>query len=215
MNSRDTTDGVTRRNLLRTGAAGAAGLAVAGAASSPVSADMDAYNEWLAEADWDGTTADATTAEEVFVQVGAGPEGLQYNPPAILIEPGTTITFEWTGQGGNHNVVHQTDPDPERDEKVFDSMEDAHDGDIPASEGTIYELTLDEEGWYPYVCTPHASLEMKGVIVVGEDHVETDLSEYDLLADDGSNFRAIWSGAAVFGAVSLVGVAAYRELIEE
>lgn len=214
----NTDNGVTRRGFLRAGVGTAAGLTVVGAASNPVSADMDAYNGYLTEeGTWEGLTTDATDVDEVFVMVGAdGNNGpFAFNPPVVLVEPGTTITWEWTGEGGPHNVVHVTNADPEHDEQLFNS-DDATDVPTPEEEGTTFEFTFEDEhqGYYPYVCEPHESLQMKGVVVVGEDHVETDLTEYDLEVDAGLHFSAAWGGAAAFGVVSLFGVAAYRELLQ-
>jgi len=56
---------------------------------------------------------------------------------------------------------------------------------------------------------------MKGVVVVGEDNVETDLVPYGEGGggDEGGPSVSVMGGAAVFGAVTLLGVAVYSELI--
>ncbi len=42
----------------------------------------------------------------VKVGVGNGPNGnVGFGPPAIKVDPGTTITWEWTGEGGEHSVT--------------------------------------------------------------------------------------------------------------
>ncbi len=209
MDEHESTPGVTRRQALRAGvgaAAGAATLGVAGAGAA--SAQQDAYDGYLAEADWDGNTVDASEVDEVVVDVGAG-GGLQFGPPAIYVEPGTTIQWVWTGDGGAHNVVHDVD------DRIFDSRPE-HDGDTIADQGFTYEYTVEEEdeGAHPYVCTPHRGVEMKGVVVVGEENVETDLVGLDG-GDVGLNMGSVAAGTAVFSVIALLGVAAYRDLVGE
>jgi len=198
---------VSRRRLLKTGAGTATGLAATTASGAAV-AQSDAYGGHLSNDDsWDGTTADATGMDELTVGVGTeGNNGsFAFDPSAVLIEPGTTITWEWTGAGGAHNVVHDVE-----DGRLFDS------GDPIDSETETFESTFEEgdEGVYPYICVPHVSLGMKGVVVVGEDNAETELSPFgDGNEEEGLNTVSVAGGAAVFGVVGLLGVAAYRELL--
>ena len=63
------------------------------------------------------------------------------------------MVWEWTGEGGTHNVVAEDGP--------FES--ETVDGD-----GHTFEHTFDAVGTYRYVCTPHRSLGMKGAVVVGD-----------------------------------------------
>ena len=210
MDGNESPPAVTRRRALKAGVGAATGATAFGATAGTASAQADAYDGYLADAEWDGNTVDASAEDEVEVAVGAGDNGLQFSPPAIYIEPGTTINFVWTGEGGAHNVVHDVS-DP-----IFDSREE-HEGDSIADEGFTYEFTYEDEheGAHPYVCTPHRTLEMKGVIVVGEENVETDLRALGETPDDGLAMGSVAAGAAVFSVVALVGVAAYRELVGE
>jgi len=214
----------TRRRLLKAGAAGTAG-AVATGLGGTASAQQDAYGGWLAEeGTWDGVTLDAREADEVAVDVGADGNGgsFAFDPTVILVDPGTTVTWTWTGAGGAHNVVH-ADPDVDGlndpsnfDQLLFNSQE-AHDPTQIDEEGFTYEFTPEEgdDGAYPYVCTPHRSLEMKGVLVIGEEHAETELEPYDPSAGEGGlRTGTALGGAAVFGTIALLGVAAYRELVD-
>lgn len=75
-----------------------------------------------------------------------------FSPPAIMVTPGTTVTWEWIGKSGEHNVV-ATDG-------TFDSGEPVADG------GTTFSHTFDAEGTYRYVSEPHADAGMRGVVVV-------------------------------------------------
>ena len=209
MDENESPPAVTRRRALKAGVGAAAGATALGATAGTASAQDDAYDGYLADAEWDGNTVDASEEDEVEVTVGAG-DGLQFDPPALYVEPGTTIDFVWTGDGGAHNVVHDVD------DLIFDSREE-HEGDQIDEEGFTYTFTFEEEheGAHPYVCTPHRSLQMKGVIVVGEDNVETDLIGFGEEPDDGLAMGSVAAGAAVFSVIALVGVAAYRELVGE
>lgn len=164
-------------------------------------AQQDAYDGYLEDDEnFDGQTRDGTGLDSVEVIVGAqgndGPNA--YDPSAVLVDPGTTVEWLWTGDGA-HDVSHE--------EGEFQS-------DMTAEEDFTFEHTFEEEGVYKYFCTPHIGLGMKGVIVVGEDNVETELVELDFVDDIGLNTSAIWAGAGVFGAVAVAGVAAYRELVD-
>ncbi len=95
-------------------------------------------------------TADMTGQDSVSVSVGAG-GGLMFEPPAVAVSPGTTVTWEWTGEGGAHNVAAE---------------DGAFESDTVEEEGHTFEHTFEEEGVFTYVCTPHEALGMKGAIVV-------------------------------------------------
>lgn len=105
-----------------------------------------------AASNYDGTIA---AAGDGTVMVGA--EGNQGNfafaPAALAVETGTTVNWEWTGKGNQHNVVATGDSDFQLDS-----------GD-PKTEDS-YEFTFDEAGVALYECIPHKSLGMKGAVVV-------------------------------------------------
>lgn len=204
----DSVADLSRRNFLRA-SAGATAATVAGASASGVAAgDLDAYNGFVEDAqNWDGITYDATGREghtaQVLVGADDGAQNHAFWPVALVIDPGTTIQWKWTGEGGVHNVVHQNDND-DHDERVFDSGEEGGPGTTD-EEGATYEYTFEEgeEGFYTYNCTPHSE-PMRGVIVVGEDHVETDVEpfltrdqpELGGYHDDTPNYRGVenWRG---------------------
>jgi len=169
MNADDTT--MSRRGLFRAGAAGAAVAAGVAAGSGNTAAQ---YDGWLDGVDnYDGTH-DYRDEDEVVVEVGAG-NGLLFGPAAILIDPGTTVVWEWTGEGGGHNVVAS--------DETFDS------GDPVPDEGTTFEHTFDgtEEGdVFNYVCTPHEAVEMKGVVAVGDVDDDLVTPDGEEQVDDGA-----------------------------
>ena len=143
-----------RRRFLRAGSVGAAAAAGLIAGSASVSAQ---YGDWLADVpNYDGTH-DYRGRDEVTVTVGAGENGLVFGPAAILVDPGTTVVWEWTGAGGAHNVV--------ADGGTFDS------GETVGEAGHTFEYTVADAAAgdvFPYLCTPHQAVGMKGVVAVGE-----------------------------------------------
>ena len=76
-----------------------------------------------------------------------------FSQEIVVIEPGDSVTWLATDKG--HNV----------------QMIDGPDGyDLPKKSKISKDVTLtfDQEGVYVYVCTPHASMGMIGIVVVGE-----------------------------------------------
>jgi halocyanin-like protein len=153
----------TRRRFLRVGAlagvasvAGCSGGGGGGESASDGSGgggDSSAYGGWLDDApNYDGTAADRTGQETVTVTVGAG-NGLVYEPVAVEVSPGTTIVWEWTGRGGQHNVREESG---------------AFESELASTGGTTYERTFDASGVVRYYCVPHQAVGMKGVVDVVE-----------------------------------------------
>ncbi|MEF8774137.1 MAG: halocyanin domain-containing protein, partial [Halobacteriales archaeon] len=106
----------------------------------------------------DGGYEDRRGTDEVTVQVGAeGNQGTNaFAPAGIWVSPGTTVKWEWTGDG-SHNVVTEEGP------------ADLDSGDAISDAGVNYEHTFEEAGITAYFCEPHKSLGMKGAVAVGPD----------------------------------------------
>jgi hypothetical protein len=68
---------------------------------------------------------------------------------------GTTIVWEWTGEGGAHNVVSDNS--------------DVDSGSPVSDAGTTYEFTPEESQIIEYYCSPHQSQGMLGAVAVGDD----------------------------------------------
>ena len=156
-----------RRDFLRT----AGGTAAVGAASGSAAAASEGgdgggggtpdFGGYLDDVgNFDGSVADATGQGEVTVGVGTEGNGgnLAFDPPAVHVDNGATVVWEWTGKGGSHNVVHEGGN--------FES-------ELTAEEGFTFEQTFEEDGVYNYYCQPHKSLGMKGSVVVGSDYPTT------------------------------------------
>ncbi|MFB6169249.1 MAG: halocyanin domain-containing protein [Haloferacaceae archaeon] len=152
-------DQYTRRRALRTGtiAIGGGMAAIAGCAggeSQSAEGSEARFDGYLSNvSNYDGSVTDRTGRSEVTVEVGAEGNGgaFAFAPAAVRISTGTTVVWEWTGKGGSHNVVHEGD--------AFASK-------LVESAGHTFAHTFESTGEYKYVCTPHRSLGMKGVVVV-------------------------------------------------
>lgn len=113
-------------------------------------ADEPDYDGWFDDVDNYEGTVDRTGADEVTVEVGSD-GGLSYGPAAVAVSPGTTVRWEWTGEGGDHNVA------AENGDFTSETVSEA---------GHTFEYTFDESGIYEYVCTPHRAVGMKGAVYV-------------------------------------------------
>lgn len=121
--------------------------------SSEPEFDQAAVDEYLSDVEnYDGTVVDERGSSSVTVAVGTEGNGGNYafSPPAVVVDAGTTVQFEWTGQGQEHNVVHEGGN--------FES-------ELYSEAGVNFERTFDSSGSVRYFCTPHKGLGMKGVIV--------------------------------------------------
>lgn len=156
----DGTEPTVGRRAFVTGTIAAATAAGATAAGGSASAQGDAYQGWFEDVDNYEGTVDYRGQDEVTVAVGAGENGLFFEPAAILVDPGTTVVWEWTGQATPHNVVHE--PAEEGQGPVFES-------ELLEEEGATFEHTFDEveEGILRYYCDPHRAVGMKGAVAVG------------------------------------------------
>ena len=111
---------------------------------------------------------DATGQDSATVQVGAGSQGVAFNPAALVVSPGTEVTFEWTGAGGAHNVVTDVD------ESAVPVDFELNSGSAQSGGDVTYSMTFDEPGVGPYVCIPHKAIGMIGAVVVQGSDSEMD-----------------------------------------
>ena len=170
--------GLSRRDLFRVGAGAATAAAATTAASPTYAQETFEYDGWFDDVgNFDGTV-DMTGEDEVTVEVGAGAAGLAFAPPAIHVDPGTTVVFEWTGEGGGHNVVEQETGERYESERT-------------GEEGTVYDLTFETDGISKYVCVPHVGNGMKGAVAVGDGEGVPELTVGETVigagTDDGTN----------------------------
>ena len=191
-----------RRDFIRT-AGGSAAATTAVAAGSGTAAAQTVQPEFTELEGIDGGIEDLRGESEVTVEVGASGNGgnVAFSPAGIWIDPGTTVIWEWTGDGGDHNVVATDGPAPLESELIGEA-------------GATYEFEFTEEhaGITNYQCEPHASLGMLGAVAVGEDVPTVEVGgssggwPEDLAHDAGVPIQKHYVGIASFLgiAVSLV-----------
>jgi len=95
---------------------------------------------------------DRTGEETVDVVVGSD-GGTGFDPANIIVDLETTVHWEWNGDGGGHNVLEVND--------TFES-------ELTDEAGFTFEHTFEETGTYEYVCTPHQTQGMVGIVEVVE-----------------------------------------------
>jgi halocyanin-like protein len=121
----------------------------------PPSTGNEKVDDWVqATSNFDGSIADKTGSEAATITVGAeGNAGnFAFDPPVMKISKGTTVSWEWTGNGGGHNVVFED--------------HDIESGDVLPDPVVHFEHTFETAGTYRYACEPHHSLGMRGAIIV-------------------------------------------------
>lgn len=96
--------------------------------------------------------------------VDVSPMEFVFEPSDLTVRPGDIVRFVQAGVMP-HNVEF-------RDVPAGADLGDARLGPYLMSKGQVYELVIDERftaGAYPYVCTPHEAMGMKGTLTVVED----------------------------------------------
>lgn len=138
-----------RRTYLAVGGTLALGGCLGGDSSRGSGPDAS-YGDWFdGVSNYDGET-DLTGESAITVEVGAV-DGLAFAPPAIRITPGTTVTWEWSGDGGQHNVVAEGG---------------AFQSEYHTEAGATFDFTFEELALHRYYCQPHETLGMKGGVRV-------------------------------------------------
>ncbi|SDE71411.1 halocyanin domain-containing protein [Halorientalis regularis] len=122
-----------------------------GGGGASVPGEVDTYLSDNDANGYDGSAADMTGQDTVEISVGAGDRGYAFDPAAAVVSAGTEVTWVWTGNGGQHNVV---------------STDDAFESERQSSAGATFAHTFEEAGNYTYYCVPHEALGMHGAVIV-------------------------------------------------
>jgi len=147
-----------RRDFMRTagGATVAAGATVgaaqpaaaAGGGGEEGGAEVPDYGSFLDDANgFDGSNVEDVRGEDsVTIEVGAG-GGYAFGPATVWVSPGTTITWEWTGEGGGHNVVPEEGPASfEHEDAVMGSREGLEKA-VALLQRVVFETQPGEAFW--------------------------------------------------------------------
>lgn len=124
---------------------------------------------WVPSANgFDGEIADRRGQPEVTVTVGAGPDGRAFDPPVVIVDPGTTVSWEWEQGSGTHYVVSRV--------RVKGDLSTAPD---PISAPNTMSESLDGVGMKRYVCYEHHDEGMRSAVVVAADESEYEYAQGD------------------------------------
>ena len=121
--------------------------------ASDGTSSSDPLADWLADVGNYEGIVDATTKQSVQIKVGTQANGSAYGfaPAAVRVAPGTTVTWDWTGKGGSHNVV---------------AVDGSFESELSAAVDHTFKRTFDAGETTKYYCAPHELMGMKGVVVV-------------------------------------------------
>jgi len=150
-----------RRDAMKTLAIGATAGGLATLGATPASAQSGGLGEWFSDvSNFDGVV-DETGTDEVTVEVGVqGNNGaFGFGPAAVRVDPGTTVVWEWTGEGTPHNVVAE---------------DGSYESEMVSEAGATFSHTFESAGVSKYACVPHKAMGMKGAVIVGD--VDVDVS---------------------------------------
>jgi plastocyanin len=133
------------------------------------SLDLD---PWLVDPNGFDGVVDARGQGDVTVSVGASPNGRALDPAVVLVDRGTTVTWDWVADSGEHYVVErqrlENDPDTVPDPRA-----------APYSESTTFDLI----GMTRHACYAHHDAGMHGAVVVADDRDRWDFTTADCDAD--------------------------------
>lgn len=111
------------------------------------------YGEWFdGVPNYEGTV-DMRGRSTVTIDVGAGEKGMEFDPPAVLVDPGTRVEWRWTGRGGIHNVAEESG--------TFES-------EMTDEDGHSFYWAPNGHGVFRYVCRPHEEAGMRGALAAGD-----------------------------------------------
>ncbi|MFC5973858.1 halocyanin domain-containing protein [Halomarina salina] len=145
-------------SLLATPATAQAGGGAGGTGDGGRSGDAVDLSAWFANTENVGEVVDARGQSSVEVAVGTSGNGgsFAFDPVAVRIDPGTTVVWTWTGEGGTHNVA---------------AKDGSFTSEYYGSTGETFEHAFADPGVVRYSCVPHEAMGMKGAVVVGDADV--------------------------------------------
>ena len=93
--------------------------------------------------------------------VRIAPSGIKFSPATLTVNDGDTVCWQWTNESMAHNVV----------ETAAEGETTALEGGVSsgeANETEDFRVTFTGDQDFTYVCEPHASSDMVGIVTVGE-----------------------------------------------
>lgn len=165
---------------------------------SPTLTPPESLDDWLADANgYDGEIRRYGPRSRPDILVGEPVDGeMAFAPPVIEAAPMSNVYWEWTGHGGQHNVVAL--------DGTFDS------GRTNAQSGISYRYTFDEPGEYPFVSEPHYEEGMKGAVIVKEPPSTGNHAVDEWVVDSGNFDGSVADRTGVSTATITVGAEGAR-----
>ncbi|MDS0300258.1 halocyanin domain-containing protein [Halogeometricum sp. S1BR25-6] len=129
-------------------------VVVGGVPTGETLRDVD-YGNWFDGVENFSGTVDRRGESLVRIAVGAPGNGgnFAFEPAAVRVDPGTTVVWEWTGEGDAHSLA---------------AVDGSFDAELVETAGATYALRFDGVGVSKYTCPSHASQAMRGAVVVGD-----------------------------------------------
>lgn len=120
-----------------------------------------AYDGWFDGVETYRGTYDMRGRPAVTVTVGAKDSRgyFAFAPAALAVSPGATVSWEWAGKGGSHDVV---------------ALDGSFESALTGRAGATFEHTFDAPGVFKYYCRPHRMMGMKGAVTVLDGPVAGD-----------------------------------------
>lgn len=84
-------------------------------------------------------------------------KSMYFDPPVVQVQRGDTVVFEPTQVG--HNTASKRGMIPEGAVSWNSEIDER------------FEMTFNADGTYGYICSPHYSMGMVGLVLVGDYHV--------------------------------------------
>ncbi len=116
------------------------------------------------------TMAPATGATHEVKMIGDA-TGYRFEPANLTVKAGDAVKFI-NVSGGPHNVAFPSITDPAAKAQIDANMPGTHMGELSGplvmqpNEAYTVSFANVPAGAYNYICTPHAAMNMKGVITV-------------------------------------------------
>lgn len=104
--------------------------------------------------------AETFTVKMISNDPAAPEKSMYFSPPLLHVQSGDTVVFEPTQVG--HNTASKRGMIPEGAESWNGPMEEK------------FEVVFNTDGTYGYICSPHYSVGMVGLILVGDYTVNLD-----------------------------------------
>jgi plastocyanin len=114
----------------------------------------------------------AATGDTVTVKMISDDKGYRFDPAAITIKSGQAVKWVMVGTGGPHNVAFDpsTVPADSKDQLNANMVGQLSElsSALVMNPGEAISISFGgiKPGTYPYHCTPHLAMNMKGTITV-------------------------------------------------